>query len=212
MSSSHDKAVDPDQVVLWSDDYEEHDTISTRTFGFWMYILSDGMLFATLFAAYGVLSYPHSYYTGPTPAQFVAPWYTFIQTMALFLSVLAYGFSMTSLKSGRKAGVVNGIIASMVLGIVFVGMDVHDVLRMFGMNATPEVSGGLSAFYALTQVHAVHIVVGLVWMLVMLYQIVKKGFTEDVVGRLISLRMFWQFQAVMWVFIYVFVYLWGYMS
>jgi len=77
---------------------------------------------------------------------------------------------------------------------------------------TPEISGGLSAFYALTQVHTAHIFVGLIWMLVMLYQVMRKGFTEDVVGRLISLRMFWQFQAVMWVFIYVFVYLWGYMS
>ncbi|WP_308388752.1 cytochrome c oxidase subunit 3 [Acidithiobacillus sp. AMEEHan] len=212
MSSTHDVSIDPSQATLWSDDYEGHDVISTRTFGFWMYVLSDGMLFATLFAAYGVLSYSHSYYTGPTPAQFVAPWYTFIQTMALFLSVLAYGFAMTALKQGNKTGVINAIIASMVLGIVFLGLDIHDVLRMIGMGVTPEVSGGLSAFYALTQVHAAHIFVGLLWMLVMLYQIVRQGFSEDVVGRLLSLRMFWKFQAVMWVFIYVFVYLWGYMS
>ena len=212
MQHGHDEVVDPNTVTLWSDDYEGHDPISTRTFGFWMYVLSDGMLFATLFAAYGVLSYSHSYYTGPTPAQFVAPWYTFIQTMALFLSVLAYGLAMTALKKGSKAGVINGIIASMVLGVVFLGLDLHDVLRMLAMGVTPEVSGGLSAFYALTQVHSAHIFIGLIWMLVMLYQVLRQGFTDDTVGRLLSLRMFWQFQAVMWVFIYVFVYLWGYMS
>ncbi len=83
---------------------------------------------------------------------------------------------------------------------------------MFSMHITPQTSGGLSAFYMLTQVHAAHIFFGLIWMLVMIYQVVRKEFTEDVIGRLISLRMFWQFQAVMWVFIYVFVYLWGYMS
>ncbi len=210
--SSGTKQVDPHQVRLWAVDYEGHDVISTRTFGFWLYILSDGMLFATLFAAYGVLSYSHSYYTGPTPSQFVAPWYTFLQTMALFISVLAYGFAMTALKKGSKPGVMNGLIAAMVMGVVFLGMDIHDVLRMLGMGITPQTSGGLSAFYTLTQVHAAHIFFGMIWMLVMLYQVARQGFTVDVVGRLISLRMFWQFQAVMWVFIYVFVYLWGYMS
>ncbi|CDQ09976.1 cytochrome o ubiquinol oxidase subunit III [Acidithiobacillus ferrivorans] len=211
MSSAAEK-VDPEKVVLWAGEYEGHDVISTRTFGFWLYILSDGMLFATLFAAYGVLSYAHSYYTGPTPAQFVAPWYTFIQTMVLFLSVLAYGFSMTALKHGNRAGVINGLLAASVLGVVFLGLDIHDVLRMCSMHITPQTSGGLSAFYMLTQVHAAHIFFGLIWMLVMIYQVVRKEFTEEVIGRLISLRMFWQFQAVMWVFIYVFVYLWGYMS
>ncbi|MGC9217502.1 cytochrome c oxidase subunit 3 [Acidithiobacillus sp.] len=210
--SNTETVLDPGKVHLWSDDYDGHDVISTRTFGFWLYVLSDAMLFATLFAAYGVLSYPHSYYTGPTPAQFVAPWYTFAQTMALFLSVLIYGFAMTSLKEGNKAGVINGLIGALVLGIVFLGLDIHDVMRLVAAGITPQVSGGLSAFYALTQVHAAHIVAGMIWILVMLWQVARKGFTEDVVGRLISLRMFWQFQAVMWVFIYVFVYLWGYMS
>jgi len=210
--SNADTVVDPDKVHLWSEEYEGHDVISTRTFGFWMYVLSDAMLFATLFAAYGVLSYPHSYYTGPTPAQFVAPWYTFMQTMALFLSVLIYGWAMVSLKEGNKSGVINGLLGALVLGVLFLGLDIHDVMRLLAAGITPQVSGGLSAFYCLTQVHAAHIFAGLIWILVMLWQVARKGFTEDVVGRLISLRMFWQFQAVMWVFIYVFVYLWGYMS
>nr|AIO06857.1 cytochrome O ubiquinone oxidase subunit III [Acidithiobacillus caldus] len=210
--SHAETVVDPDKVQLWSEDYDGHDVISTRTFGFWMYVLSDAMLFATLFAAYGVLSYPHSYYTGPTPAQFVAPWYTFTQTMALFLSVLIYGWAMTSLKEGNKSGVINGLLGALVLGVLFLALDIHDVMRLLAAGITPEVSGGLSAFYCLTQVHAAHIFAGLIWIVVMLWQVARKGFTEDVVGRLISLRMFWQFQAVMWVFIYVFVYLWGYMS
>ena len=210
--SHAETVVDPDKVRLWSEDYDGHDVISTRTFGFWMYVLSDAMLFATLFAAYGVLSYPHSYYTGPTPAQFVTPWYTFTQTMALFLSVLIYGWAMTSLKEGNKSGVINGLLGALVLGVLFLALDIHDVMRLLATGITPEVSGGLSAFYCLTQVHAAHIFAGLIWIVVMLWQVVRKGFTEDVVGRLISLRMFWQFQAVMWVFIYVFVYLWGYMS
>ena len=103
--SSHASNVDPKTAELWDKSHYQHDVISTRTFGYFMYLLSDGMLFATLFAAYGVLSYQHSYFGGPTPADFVKPWYTFAQTMALFLSVLAYGFGMNALKHKNKSAV-----------------------------------------------------------------------------------------------------------
>lgn len=204
--------VDPKTAELWDKGHYQYDVISTRTLGYFMYLLSDGMLFATLFAAYGVLSYQHSYFGGPTPADFVKPWYTFVQTMALFLSVLAYGFGMNALKHKNKSGVISGLLAAFVLGVLFLMLDIHDMTHLASLGISVATSGGMSAFIVLTQVHATHIFFGLIWILVMMAQVMTKGFTTEVVGRLLTLRMFWHLQAIIWVFVYVFVYLWGYMS
>ncbi len=209
MSSSTSKALDPSSVELWDHSHHHHDVISTRTFGFWLYMLSDAMIFAVLFAAWEVLSYSHSFAAGPTPASFVEPGYVFLQTLALFTSVLAYGFTMVALKNGNKAGVISGLWGALILGVAFLALDINDVVHLVGMGITPELSGGLSAFFILTQTHALHILFGLLWMLVMLVQVSRFGFTTDVVGRLLSLRLFWHFQAVVWVFVFVFVYLRG---
>ncbi|MBU2742930.1 MULTISPECIES: cytochrome c oxidase subunit 3 [Acidithiobacillus] len=210
--SSHASTVDPKKAELWDTHHHSHDVISTRTLGYFLYLLSDGMLFATLFAAYGVLSYQHSYFGGPTPAEFVKPWYTFAQTIALFLSVLAYGFGMNALKHKNKSGLINGMLAAFVLGVVFLVLDIRDMSHLYSMGITLASSGGMSAFMVLTQVHATHIFFGLIWILVMIAQVMTKGFTEETVGRLLTLRMFWHLQAVIWVFVYIFVYLWGYIS
>ncbi|MCE5387592.1 MAG: cytochrome c oxidase subunit 3 [Acidithiobacillus sp.] len=209
--SAH-SSTDPKTAVLWDTHDHGHDVISTRTFGFFLYLLSDGMIFATLFAAYGVLSYSHSYAAGPTPASFVHPWYTFLQTVALFLSVLAYGMGMGGLKRGSKSGLLSGLLAAFVLGVVFLGLDIHDMMDLADHGITIMTSGGTSAFIFLTQTHAAHIFFGLIWISVMILQVMTKGFTTETVGRLLSLRMFWHMQAIIWVFVYIFVYLWGYMS
>ena len=204
--------VDPQTAELWDRHQHQHDVISTRTLGYFLYLLSDAMLFATLFAAYGVLSYQHSYFGGPTPADFVKPWYTFAQTMALFLSVLAYGFGMNALKNKNRGGVINGLLSAFILGALFLVLDIHDMAHLASLGVSVATSGGVSAFVVLTQVHATHIFFGLIWILVMMAQVMTKGFTTEVVGRLLTLRMFWHLQAIIWVFVYVFVYLWGYMS
>ncbi|MCL5980010.1 MAG: cytochrome c oxidase subunit 3 [Gammaproteobacteria bacterium] len=209
MSSSTSKALDPSSVELWDHGHHHHDVLSTRTFGFWLYMLSDAMIFATLFAAWEVLSHAHNFASGPNPAQFVKPGYAFLQTVVLFTSVLAYGFTMVALKNGNKGGVITGLLAAIVLGVAFLALDIGDVVRLIDAGITPELSGGLSAFFILTQTHALHILFGLLWMLVMLIQVGRFGFNTEVVGRMLSLRLFWHFQAVMWVFIYVFVYMRG---
>ncbi len=210
--SSHGNTVDPKKTVLWDAEYHGHDVISTRSLGFFLYLLSDGMIFATLFAAYGVLSYSHNYFGGPTPSQFVHPWYTFTQTVSLFLSVLAYGMGMAAMKNRNRGGLISGLLGALVLGVVFLCLDVHDMTDLARQGITIATSGGTSAFIILTQVHAAHIFFGLIWILVMVAQVSSKGFTTDTVGRLLSLRMFWHLQAIIWVFVYVFVYLWGYIS
>jgi cytochrome o ubiquinol oxidase subunit 3 len=92
------------------------------------------------------------------------------------------------------------------------GLDIHDMMDLAAHGVTVQTSGGASAFIVLTQTHAAHIFFGLIWIVVMMFQVMGKGFTTDTVGRLLTLRMFWHLQAIIWVFVYVFVYLWGYMS
>ncbi|MBU2781615.1 cytochrome O ubiquinol oxidase, partial [Acidithiobacillus caldus] len=117
-----------------------------------------------------------------------------------------------ALKRRSRGGLINGLLGAFVLGVLFLVLDIHDVLDLAAHGITVAASGGISAFIVLTQVHAAHIFFGLLWILVMIYQVLRLGFTADTVGRLLSLRMFWHFQAVVWVFVYIFVYLWGYMS
>ncbi|MHB8256190.1 MAG: cytochrome c oxidase subunit 3 [Acidiferrobacterales bacterium] len=192
-------------TVLWDSSHHEHDAISTRTFGFWLYMLSDAMILAALFTAYAVLR--HNYAGAPTAAQIVHPGYAFRETLLVFSSVFAFGLTMSALKQGSRAGVINGIVVSFLIGAAFLGMEFHEFSGLISQGITPERSGFLSAYYAMVLVHGLHMVFGLLWMAVMVVQIMRQGFTDNVVYRLLNLKIFWQFQAVIWVCVFTVVYL-----
>jgi len=192
---------------LWHYGETELDPISTKTLGFWLYMLSDALIFAALFAAYGVLDHPMNAAGGPVAAQVVHPLAAFGQTLAVLSSVLAYSLATVALRTGNKAGVTLGIIAALVLAAIFLVLELSDFASLFAMGATPERSGYLAAFYILVATHGLHMMFGMLWMLVLLPQIWRTGFNTDVVTRLLNLRLFWQFQASVWVCVYVFVYL-----
>jgi cytochrome o ubiquinol oxidase subunit 3 len=194
---------------MWHYGETEHDPISTKTLGFWLYMLSDALIFAALFAAYGVLDQPMNAAGGPGMAQIVHPVAAFWQTIAVLSSVLAYSLATVALKTGNRNGVLAGIIAAIVLGIVFVGLEFADFASLFAIGATPDTSGLLSAFYILVATHGLHMMFGILWMLVLIPQILISGFNTAIVTRLLNLRLFWQFQAAVWVCVYVFVYLRG---
>jgi cytochrome o ubiquinol oxidase subunit 3 len=194
---------------LWHFGHEIHDPISNKTLGFWLYMLSDALIFAAIFAAYGVLDQPMNAAGGPTAANIMHPVAAFWQTLAVFTSVFAYSLATVALKTGNKAGVMLGIVVSLVLGVAFLGLELHDFVTLFAEGATPDRSGFLSVFFILIATHGLHMIFGLLWMLVMLVQIPRFGLTTDVVSRLLNLRLFWQFQAAVWVCVYIFVYLRG---
>ncbi|MDA8365021.1 MAG: cytochrome c oxidase subunit 3 [Gammaproteobacteria bacterium] len=198
-------AVSSGTTLLWDSAPHQHDAISTRTFGFWLYMLSDAMILAALFTAYAVLS--HSYAGGPTAADIIHPRFAFRETLLIFSSVLALGLSMSALKQGNRIGVVSGIVTAFVIGAVFLVMEFHEFAGLISHGITPERSGFLSAYYAMVLVHSLHLVFGLLWMGVMLAQIMREGFTDNVVYRLLNLKIFWQFQAVIWVCVFTFIYL-----
>ncbi|MHB8255208.1 MAG: cytochrome c oxidase subunit 3 [Acidiferrobacter sp.] len=208
MGLSASGAIDSEKAGLW-EPHHHHDAISTRTLGFWLYMLSDAMIFAGLFAAYGVLSHHYNAAGGPTAKEIIHPFYAYGETLVVFTSVLAYGGAMVALKKGSRTGVLVGLGLAFILGAGFIGMEVNEFSRLIDHGIVPQRSGFLSAFFSLVITHGIHMAFGLLWMATMFFQVAFQGFTDKVVYRLLNLKVFWHFQALIWVFVFTFVYMRG---
>jgi cytochrome o ubiquinol oxidase subunit 3 len=195
--------------ALWHHGHEAHDMIATKTLGFWLYMLSDALIFAGIFAAYGVLDHTMNAAGGPTESQVVHPIAAFWQTLAVLSSVFAYSLATVALKHGNRFWLALGIVAAIVLGSVFIALELNDFATLYAQGATAQTSGFLSAFFLIIATHGLHMAFGILWLLVMLVQVLRLGLTAPVVAQLLNLRLFWQFQAAIWVCVYVFVYLKG---
>jgi cytochrome o ubiquinol oxidase subunit 3 len=194
---------------LFHPGYEGHSQISARTLGFWLYMLSDALLFTALFAAYAVLDTPMNAAGGPIASQIVNPVEGFWQTIIILASVTSYSLATVAMKNGNRSGTMLGIVVALVLGAVFVAFGFNDLASLAAQGNGMDRSGYLSAYFVLILTHALHMIFGALWMLVMLVQIPRYGFNEMVVARLLNLRMFWQFQATVWVCVYIYVYMIG---
>ena len=183
--------------------------MSTRLLGFWLYMLSDSLIFAALFTAYEVLTFPMSFAGGPTPHDVASPIYGYVETIVLFTSVLAYGMVMVSLKNARTRPAMAWLTVSLVIGLGFIGMEYHELHGLALAGGPPQRSGFLSIFWAIVVIHGIHLAIGLLWMVVMLGQIATKGFTQLVTYRLANLKVYWLYQGLIWTFVYTFVYLRG---
>lgn len=209
MNSHAAEPFDPHSVKLWDDAHYEHDMMSTRMFGFWLYMLSDSLIFAGLFAAYEVLDHVTNAAGGPTAKNIVHPLSAYVDTVLLFTSVFCYSLAMVALKKHNRRGVLLGIGAAFILGLGFLGLEANEFYTLVVHGITPLRSGFLSAFFTLVIVHAMHMMFGLLWMLVMLVQVARSGFTARVVYRIANLKVFWLYQSLIWIFVYTFVYLRG---
>lgn len=192
---------------VWDHSDTHHDKIGTRTFGFWLYMLSDAMVYATLFAAYVVLSHRIAGAGAPMGRTVAHPLTAFWETLLLFSSGLSCGVAMGGLKRGQRGIVILGLLGMLVLGGAFSYLSLHGFLKLIQEGITPERSGFLSSFFALVVYHAMHIVFGLIWVIVMMAQVAVFGFHPNVVYRLLNLKMFWFFQTVIWILVFSFSYL-----
>ena len=187
---------------------EHHpDTASIAQLGFWIYLMSDCLLFAGLFATYSVLHARTA--GGPTPqGLFELP---YVLTETVFLLVSSFTCGLATLAMGRRSrGATLGWLAvTFALGLVFVGMEVHEFAHMVAMGAGPDRSAFLSSFFTLVATHGLHVTCGLVWMAIMMVLVVKKGFTPSTESRLSCLSLFWHFLDIIWVGVFSLVYLFG---
>ncbi|WP_348762319.1 cytochrome c oxidase subunit 3 [uncultured Salinisphaera sp.] len=208
MSLDPNKVSDTSRVQLFSEEADHHDSISLRSLGFWLYMMSDAMIFAGLFAAHGV--YLEAYGTSSiTAGQVIEPVAALLPTLVLFASVFVFGLASVALARGDKAGTVRWMVVSLAIGVFFLLDETSEFAKLAAEGATPQASAFLSDFWTIVWVHAAHVFFGIIWMAALTVQIARDGLTEATVGRFINLRIFWFFQAVIWVCVYVFVYLMG---
>ncbi len=201
-----DAGPDPTWHLIEQEDHD-HGTGSPTALGFWIYLMSDALLFATIFATYGVLS--TSYAGGPTPREIFDLPLVALNTALLLVSSITFGFAMLSMVGGSVPRTQAWLVVTALLGAAFVGIELYEFAHMIAEGATPQRSGFLSGFFALVGTHGAHVTVGIVWIAVMLVQIGKRGLIIENRRRLLCLSMFWHFLDIIWIGVFTFVYLMG---
>jgi len=183
------------------------DSFEKYVFGFWMYVMSDLILFSALFATFAVIG--RNYAGGPTGKELFDLRYTFGETMFLLFSSAAYGLVMLAMHRGRRGSVMVWLAVTFLLGAGFISMEINEFHQMVIGGNGPERSAFLSGFFTLVGTHGTHVTFGLIWMAVMMGQVFTKGLTTPVQSRLMRLSLFWHFLDIVWIGIFTFVYLMG---
>ena len=187
------------------EDDHAHGPGSATLLGFWIYLMSDALIFAALFATFGVLG--TAYAGGPTPREIFELPLVALNTAILLVSSITYGFAMLSMEQGAVKRTQLWLAVTALLGISFVGIELFEFGKLIAEGATPQRSGFLSAFFTLVGTHGLHVTFGILWIGVMLVQVQKRGLIPDNRRRLLCLSMFWHF--VVWIGVFTFVYLLG---
>ena len=184
-----------------------HDAASTAQLGFWVYLMSDCLVFAGLFATYSVLHGRAA--GGPTPQGLFDLPYVLAETAFLLVSSFTCGLTSLAMQRRSRAATLGWLGVTFVLGLAFVGMEVHEFAHMLAEGAGPDRSAFLSSFFTLVATHGLHVTCGLVWMAIMMVLVARKGFTPSTESRLSCLSLFWHFLDIIWVGVFSLVYLFG---
>ena len=176
-------------------------------FGFWIFLLSDIVMFAALFAAYAVLAKATA--GGPTGAQLFRQTSVAIETGCLLVSSYTCGLMSLAIGSRRYAATYFAALVTFVLGAAFVVLEVREFAGMIAIGAGPQRSAFLSAFFTLVGCHGLHVTAGLIWLAVMMAQVAIKGFAGTVERRLLCFTLFWHALDIVWVWLFTVVYLMG---
>ena len=183
------------------------DVYEQRAFGFWLYLMSDAIIFSLLFATYAVMARNNA--GGPTANMLFSLPNAFAETMLLLFSSITFGLATLAMKSGEKERMLSWLLVTFLLGLGFVGLEIREFHGMVRAGAGPDRSGFLSAFFTLVGTHGLHVTFGLIWILIMTSQVVIKGLTVPVTSRVLRLGLFWHFLDIVWIGIFSVVYLPG---
>jgi cytochrome o ubiquinol oxidase subunit 3 len=182
-----------------------HDTASTIQLGFWIYLMSDCLLFSGLFATYALLS-SHTA-AGPTGAGLFDLPDVLTETMFLLLSSFTCGLATLAMNADRREATVGWLAVTFLLGLGFIGLEVREFAHMVSIGAGPDHSAFLSSFFTLVATHGLHVTCGLIFMAVMMVAVLKNGLTATNRARLVNLSLFWHFLDIIWVGVFSLVYL-----
>ena len=176
-------------------------------YGFWIFLLSDIVMFSALFAAYAVLV--NATAGGPTGAQLFNQGSVALETVCLLVSSYTCGLMSLAVGSYRRLGTYLGALVTFALGAAFLALEIREFAGMVAIGATPERSAFLSAFFTLVGCHGLHVAIGLIWLVVMMVQVAVKGFRANVQRRLACFSLFWHALDIIWVGLFTVVYLMG---
>jgi cytochrome o ubiquinol oxidase subunit III len=176
-------------------------------YGFWIFLLSDVVMFSALFASYAVLM--HAAADGPTSHELFHQVNVAIETACLLASSYTCGLMSLAVNSRRRLVVYLFAAVTFLLGAAFLNLEIREFAAMIARGATPQRSAFLSAFFTLVGCHGLHVTAGLIWLVVMMAQIAVKGFRPNVERRLLCFALFWHTLDIVWVWLFTVVYLMG---
>lgn len=194
-------------LPLEIDEHELFHIASNRVLGFWVYLMSDCILFATLFATYAVLS--TNYAGGPTGKEIFNLHDVLTQTFCLLISSFTCGLTILAVHKNKIQPVVCWLIITLLLGLSFNVLELREFSHLINDGHTPQRSAFLSAFFTLVGTHGLHVFCGCIWIMVMIGQVIKKGLILSTKTRLILFSLFWHLLDVIWICIFTLVYLMG---
>ncbi|MFS0712094.1 MULTISPECIES: cytochrome o ubiquinol oxidase subunit III [Brevundimonas] len=210
---SHAPSLNPDYVddagrpIFHPVEEPHHPEGHSTMLGFWMYLMSDCLIFAILFAVYAVLG--GNYAAGPAPKDLFDLPLVAVNTSMLLFSSITYGFAMLAMYRNKVAQTQVWLAVTGLFGLCFLGIELYEFAHMIHLGATPQRSGFLSAFFILVGTHGLHVTFGIIWLVTLMIQVGQKGLIQANKRRLMCLSLFWHFLDVIWIGVFTFVYLFG---
>ncbi|WP_276353412.1 cytochrome o ubiquinol oxidase subunit III [Cohnella caldifontis] len=186
-----------------------HDLESLRLMGFWIFLMTDVIIFATLFATYIVLR--NGTAGGPTASELFEMPGVVAETFILLTSSFTGGLAVLSMNQGSRKGLIGWLAVTALLGASFIGLEISEFVKMVHEGATIGTSAFLSGFFTLVGTHGVHVSIGLVWMVALMIQLGRRGITPVTRRKVNVISLYWHFLDVVWIFVFTIVYLLGVM-
>jgi cytochrome o ubiquinol oxidase subunit III len=186
-------------------DHHAHDEGFKTVFGFWIYLMSDCLIFACLFATFGVLA--ENVAGGPSGRELFDLPYVAAETVLLLLSSFTFGVAALAMQEGTRNRVSGWLAITFILGAAFIGMEIQEFTHLIHEGTGPSRSAFLSAYFTLVGTHGLHVTAGLIWLAVMMHQTLLFGLDGVVRRRIACLSLFWHFLDLVWICVFTFVYL-----
>ncbi|MEN2785978.1 cytochrome o ubiquinol oxidase subunit III [Sphingomonas qilianensis] len=196
-----------DRDLFHPEEEPHHAEGSSTMLGFWIYLMSDCLIFAMLFATYGVLG--TSYAGGPGPKELFELPLVALNTSMLLLSSITYGFAMLNMTEGKQRATLVWLGITGLFGAAFLSIELYEFYHLIHEGATPQRSAFLSSFFTLVGTHGLHVTFGIIWLVTLMVQVARKGLITANRRRLMCLSLFWHFLDVIWIGVFTFVYLMG---
>ncbi len=196
-----------EELRFYDLDEHAHPEGHSTMLGFWIYLMSDCLIFSILFACYAVLG--GNYAAGPAPKDLFDLPLVALNTAMLLFSSITYGFAVLQMQQGRVRGTQVWLAVTALFGAAFLAIELYEFQHLVHIGATPQRSAFLSSFFTLVGTHGLHVTFGIIWLVTLMVQLGKHGLIPANKRRVMCLSMFWHFLDVVWIGVFTIVYLMG---